>query len=90
MPDVPLTVQDNLLTVRLSGNELADDPLQQDGLLYNMLVTVDMGDSGTNAETGEPWVGTPLANLAAMRTWCSAPSISCWSMAARSTSAATK
>lgn len=64
LPDVPLTVQDNLLTVRLSGNELADDPLQQDGVLYNMLVTVDMGDTGVNAETGESWVGSPLANLA--------------------------
>ena len=61
--DVELSVTANLLTVKLGGNELADSPLQQDGALYGATVTVDMRDSGVNAETGESWVGTPLANL---------------------------
>jgi filamentous hemagglutinin family protein len=63
MPDIELAMSSNLLTVRLSGNELADSPLQQAGFLDNLLVTVDMNDSGVNPETGEAWVGTPLANL---------------------------
>jgi len=63
IPDVELTMASNLLTVTLGGNELADSPLQQDDALYGATVTVDMRSSGTNAETGESWVGTPLANL---------------------------
>jgi filamentous hemagglutinin family protein len=63
LPDIELAMSSNLLTVRLSGNELADSPLQQAGFLDNLLVTVDMNDSGVNPETGEAWVGTPLANL---------------------------
>jgi filamentous hemagglutinin family protein len=63
LADIELAMSSNLLTVRLSGNELADSPLQQVGFLDNLLVTVDMNDSGINPETGEAWVGTPLANL---------------------------
>jgi filamentous hemagglutinin family protein len=61
--DTELPDSYNLLTVKLAGNELADDPLQQDGFLYGKTITVDMRDTGVNAETGESWVGTPLANL---------------------------
>ena len=43
---------------------MADSPLQQDSFLFGSTITVDMGNSGINPETGEPWVGTPLANLA--------------------------
>ena len=64
IPDTELPMAANLLTVTLAGNELADDPEQQDGPLFGASVTVDMRDSGTNSETGESWVGTPLANLA--------------------------
>jgi filamentous hemagglutinin family protein len=64
IPGTVLTVDSNLLTVKLGGNELADSPLQQSGFLFGSTVTVDMGNSGINPETGEPWVGTPLANLA--------------------------
>jgi len=63
IPDTELPMASNLLTVKLAGNELADSPLQQNGPLYGLSVTVDMRDSGTNPLTGEPWVGTPLANL---------------------------
>ncbi|WP_454619527.1 filamentous haemagglutinin family protein [Bradyrhizobium cenepequi] len=63
IPDVILPAAANLLTVKLAGNELADNPLQRSGFLYGQTVTVDMGVSGTNAETGQSWVGTPLANL---------------------------
>jgi filamentous hemagglutinin family protein len=64
IPGTVLTVDSNLLTVKLAGNELADSPLQQNGFLFGSTVTVDMGNSGINPETGQPWVGTPLANLA--------------------------
>jgi filamentous hemagglutinin family protein len=64
IPGTVLSVADNLLTVKLAGNELADSPLQQDSFLFGKTITVDMGDSGVNPLTGEPWVGTPLANLA--------------------------
>ncbi len=63
IPDTELPASSNLLTVKLGGNELADDPLQQNGFLFGTQVTVDMGAIGVNAETGEAWVGTPLANL---------------------------
>ncbi len=63
VPDTELPASYNFLTVSLGGNELADSPLQQDDFLYSASVTVDMQLTGTNAETGESWVGTPLANL---------------------------
>ncbi|HEY4316590.1 MAG TPA: filamentous hemagglutinin family protein [Herbaspirillum sp.] len=63
LADVQLAIANNILTVRLAGNELADSPLQQGGVLNNTLVTVDLNDSGINAQTGEAWIGTPLANL---------------------------
>ena len=53
-PDTELPMAANLLTVTLAGNELADDPEQQDGPLFGTSVTVDMRDSGTDGETGEP------------------------------------
>jgi filamentous hemagglutinin family protein len=62
--DTQLAMASNELTVKLAGNELADDPLQQGGALFGTTITVDMRDQGVNAETGEAWVGTPLANLA--------------------------
>ena len=63
IPDTVLPADYNLLTVKLGGNELADSPLQQNDFLYGQSVTVDMRLTGTNSETGESWVGTPLANL---------------------------
>ncbi|MEW6439014.1 MAG: filamentous hemagglutinin family protein [Pseudomonadota bacterium] len=63
IPDTQLAATANFLTVVLGGNELADSPLQQVDALFGATVTVDMRLSGTNTETGESWVGTPLANL---------------------------
>jgi filamentous hemagglutinin family protein len=63
IPDVELPATYNLMTVTLSGNELADSPLQQIGALFGAKITVDLSLSGTNPLTGESWVGTPLANL---------------------------
>ncbi len=48
----------------LGGNELADSPLQQNGFLFGQTVGVNLALSGVNTETGESWVGTPIANLA--------------------------
>jgi filamentous hemagglutinin family protein len=62
--DTELAATANFLTVILGGNELADSPLQQANALFGATVTVDMRLTGTNTETGETWVGTPLANLA--------------------------
>ena len=91
IPNTELPMAANLLTVTLAGNELADDPEQQDGPLFGASVTVDMRDSGTNSETGEragsarPWPTWP-----AMPLWCSVRSARRWSMAATSLFPATR
>lgn len=63
LPDVELSITDNLLTVILAGNELANDPLQQNGILYGSKITVDLRQTGTDATTGNSWVGTDVATL---------------------------
>lgn len=63
LPDIQLSITDNLLTVSLGGNELANDPLQKNGALYGSKITVDLRKTGTDASTGESWVGTDVATL---------------------------
>lgn len=60
--DVSKSVTDNIISVELRGTELADDPLQVNGVLRGQTVQVDITQTGTNAD-GTTWVGTPLANL---------------------------
>ncbi len=62
MPDVQMAADADIVTVTLSGNELADSPLQQSGFLQGLKIAVDLGRSGTR-DDGLDWVGTPLATL---------------------------
>ena len=59
LADVKRPMSDNLITVPRTGqNELADSPLQRDGILYKSPFTVDARDSGTR-DDGLSWVGSP-------------------------------
>lgn len=59
--DVSVPVSQYLLTVQLRSNELADSPLQRNGVLRNQTVTVDLRETGVY--NGRVWYGTPLADL---------------------------
>jgi filamentous hemagglutinin family protein len=58
---VTLPVSDNLVSFKPFGNEFADQPIQRNGALRGLLLTVDIRDSGTI--DGVPWIGTPLADV---------------------------
>jgi filamentous hemagglutinin family protein len=63
LADVVLPMSTNLVDVPvLGGNELADSPVQRNGVLFDTSIVVDAQASGTLAN-GESWVGTPLANV---------------------------
>ncbi|MBB5033763.1 filamentous haemagglutinin family protein [Prosthecobacter vanneervenii] len=59
--DVNVPVTQNLITLQLRAAELADSPLQRDGVLRGQTITVDIRETGTY--NGKTWVGTPLANI---------------------------
>ena len=64
--NVQLELSRNLLEVELRGNELADSPLQRDGVLRSIdgrtvTLTVDIREYGTYE--GRDWVGTPLGDI---------------------------
>ncbi|WP_165189837.1 filamentous haemagglutinin family protein [Caulobacter soli] len=60
LADVQHAMSDNLVTIpRVGQNELADSPLQRDGILYRSPFTVDGRDSGTR-DDGLSWVGSPV------------------------------
>ncbi|WEK02140.1 MAG: filamentous hemagglutinin family protein [Candidatus Sphingomonas phytovorans] len=59
LADVQRPMSDNIVTVpRVGQNELADSPLQRNGILYKSPFTVDSRDSGTRSG-GLSWVGSP-------------------------------
>ncbi len=58
--DVSVPVSQNIVSVQLRGSELADSPLQRNGLLRGQTVQVDVRQTGINSQTGDPWVGTSL------------------------------
>ncbi|HWC62239.1 MAG TPA: hypothetical protein VG501_01365, partial [Rhizomicrobium sp.] len=62
LQDVRLPVSDNFLTFQPFGNEFADQPLQRNGALRGISLTVDLRQTGSL--NGVNWVGTPLADLA--------------------------
>ncbi|MEW6436323.1 MAG: filamentous hemagglutinin family protein [Pseudomonadota bacterium] len=65
LPDVQLPISANFVTIGpINANDLADDPLQQNGFLLSQTITIDSRITGTNPETGQPWVGTPLIDAA--------------------------
>ncbi len=53
-------ISDYILSVQLRGSELADSPLQRDGLLRSLDLFVDARKSGIY--NGRYWVGTPLGD----------------------------
>ncbi|HKY19223.1 MAG TPA: filamentous hemagglutinin family protein [Rhizomicrobium sp.] len=59
-------MSDNFLTFKPFGNEFADQPLQRNGALRGLDLTVDLRQRGSL--NGADWVGTPLANLAGYAT----------------------
>ena len=70
LQDVAASVGENIVTVELRGAELADSPLQRDGVLRGQTIQVDVRKHGAWDPTlngglgGYTWVGTPLANTA--------------------------
>ncbi|MCX7069529.1 MAG: filamentous hemagglutinin family protein [Gammaproteobacteria bacterium] len=64
LSDVRVPLANVLVRVpRLGLNELADSPLQRNGLLFGSAVVIDSRLSGVR-DDGVAWVGTPLANVA--------------------------
>jgi filamentous hemagglutinin len=57
-----LAMERNVLRVELRGTQLADSPLQRDGVLRSEPVFVDVRKTGTRSD-GSTWVGTPLADV---------------------------
>lgn len=59
---IPVPVTQNNLTIDLRGAELANSPLQRDGILRGASIKVDIRKSGTNSD-GTTWIGTPVADV---------------------------
>lgn len=59
--DVNVPVTQNLITLELRAAELADSPLQRNGVLRGQTITVDIRETGVY--NGKTWVGTPLADI---------------------------
>lgn len=59
--EVPIPVSQNIIEVELRGAELADSPLQREGVLRNQTIYVDIRDAGNYKQ--RQWIGTPLANV---------------------------
>jgi filamentous hemagglutinin len=57
-----LPMERNVLRVELRGSQLADSPIQRDGVLRGQTVFVDVRQSGTRAD-GTIWQGSPLGDL---------------------------
>jgi filamentous hemagglutinin family protein len=54
-----LPLSDTILNITLNGPELADSPLQRDGVLRGATVTVDTQETGVRSD-GLSWIGSPL------------------------------
>lgn len=59
--DVSAPVTQNLITLQLRASELANSPLQRNGVLRGQTITVDIRE--TDTYNGKTWVGTPLADV---------------------------
>ena len=60
--DVEASVLENIISVQLTAAVLENSPLQRDGTLHGDTVTVDITQTGTNAD-GSTWVGSPIGDL---------------------------
>jgi hypothetical protein len=58
---VSAPVSQNIISAELLGPELADSPLQRNGVLYGQTIEVDAREAGIF--DGVEWEGTPLANV---------------------------
>ena len=59
--DVSAAVSENFISAQLLGTELANSPLQRNGLLRGKTVQVDIRQNGTY--NGQTWIGTPVADV---------------------------
>ena len=59
--DVFVPLAQRILQIEFRGSELADSPLQRDGFLRGVPLTVDLRDSGVF--NGRFWIGTPLGDV---------------------------
>ncbi len=59
--DVEVPVSQNILSVDLRGAELANSPLQRNGVLRGQTIQVDIRETGVF--NGVPFIGTPLADV---------------------------
>ncbi|MFA7233442.1 MAG: filamentous hemagglutinin family protein [Terrimicrobiaceae bacterium] len=57
---VSALLEENILNIQLRGSELADSPLQRNGPIRGLLLTVDTRKSGSYG--GREWIGTPLGD----------------------------
>lgn len=60
--DVSVPVTQYIQNITLRGAELANSPVQRDGILRGSTITVDLRQTGVRAD-GSVWYGTPLADL---------------------------
>jgi len=58
--NVAAPLSENILTVQFRGSELANSPLQRNGPLRAIDLTIDIRNHGTY--NGSNWIGTPLAD----------------------------
>lgn len=59
--DVAVPLAHSILEVQFRGAEFADSPLQRDGLLRGVPLTVDLRRTGVS--NGRYWTGTPLGDV---------------------------
>ena len=59
--NISASVSENVVAAQLLGPELANSPLQRNGPLRGQTIYVDITQTGTY--NGQPWVGTPLADV---------------------------
>ncbi len=57
---VSVSVAQNILTLQLRGAELADSPVQRDGILRGITLNLDIRNRGEY--NGGAWIGTPLGD----------------------------
>ncbi|MFZ4774971.1 MAG: filamentous hemagglutinin family protein [Terrimicrobiaceae bacterium] len=58
---VSAPLSEKIFSVQLRGSELADSPLQREGSIRGISLTVDMRKSGEYG--GKEWIGTPLGDV---------------------------
>src|SRR5262249_18282396 len=59
--DIRASVMENIISAQLLGTELANSPLQRNGPLRGQTIHIDLRQTGIFH--GQPWVGTPLADV---------------------------